>query len=100
MGLASTPGVIAAPVPADVCIRALQAAGFVVRRRGGGIALLARGPRMVVVPDLPALDPNLVGSILRSANLDPTEFRQLVARQSGMFSKVELAPPSSRDPHL
>ena len=83
-----------AAVPADVCIRALLAAGFVMRRRGGGIALLARGPRIVVVPDLPALEPSMLESILRSASIGPAEFQRLVARQSGLFQRFDVAPVS------
>jgi hypothetical protein len=81
-------------VPADICVRALLAAGFVIKRRGGGIVLLGRGPRIVVVPDIPALEGDMVTAILRSAGLHDHEFRRLVAKQSGLFTKVDL--PRSR----
>jgi hypothetical protein len=66
-----------------------------VKRRGGGIVLLERQPsaavaggRLVVVPDIAAIDQGMLTAILRSAGVSDADFRRLVASQSGMFTKA------------
>ena len=51
------------------CVEALCAAGFRVRRRTAGRTVVARGGRLVVVPDALVLSNALLDAILEEADL-------------------------------
>jgi hypothetical protein len=61
------------------CVHALLAAGFRRGPRVEGSALLTRGERLVVVPDIPLLAPEALGAILRDAGITYADFLALVA---------------------
>ena len=62
------------------CVRALERAGFYVRRREGSHMILRRDEPFgqVVVPDHKELDRGTLGSILRQAGLNADEFARLL----------------------
>jgi hypothetical protein len=79
------------PVTGDACVSALIRAGFQVRHRGNGLALLARAGSIVMVPDVGVLEPHMLGAILRSANITKTELDVHLANvpsRSGFFMKA------------
>jgi predicted RNA binding protein YcfA (HicA-like mRNA interferase family) len=55
------------------CVKALEASGFRVRARMGGVTTLVRDRRLVVVPEVSAVTPDLLHAILRSAGVSFTE---------------------------
>lgn len=78
------------PVTGDACVSALIRAGFHVRHRGSGLALLARAGNIVMVPDVGVLEPHMLHAILRSANISKTELDIHLANvpsRSGFFMK-------------
>ena len=62
------------PASGIECVRALQQAGFRVRLQDGRQMLLARDDRVVRVPLLDRLRPQLLVAILRSAGIAAAEF--------------------------
>jgi len=79
------------PVTGDACVSALIRAGFRVRHRGNGLALLARAGSIVMVPDVGVLEPHMLRAILRSANISKTELDVHLANvpsRSGFFMKA------------
>ena len=77
------------PISVFVCVRALEAAGFVVKQSVEGFTVLRDDEHVVVVPSMGSLDAEMQLAILRSANLDEARFRRLIASQSGMFTKPD-----------
>ncbi len=66
------------------CIHALLSVGF--RRSGSaeGAAVLTRGYRLVVVPEVPMLAPEVLASILEAAGMAVGEFVELVGQAPTM----------------
>jgi len=62
------------------CIRALEQAGFVLRRQEGSHVILRRADpfAQVVVPDHKELDRGTLRAIIRQVGLTPDEFVQLL----------------------
>lgn len=60
------------------CVEALCTVGFRVRRRTAGRTVLARGERLVVIPDALVLPGRLLDDILEQAGVSPESFRTLV----------------------
>lgn len=78
-------------VTGDACVSALIRAGFKVRHRGNGLALLARAGNIVMVPDVGVLEPYMLRAILRSAGVSQTELDLHLANvpsRSGFFLKT------------
>lgn len=78
-------------------------AGFRVHHRGHGFTLLKRETRLVLVPSVSMLSPDMLDAILRSAGLTSGELETHLPptpSRSGMFAKTPVdgvapAPPSS-----
>jgi predicted RNA binding protein YcfA (HicA-like mRNA interferase family) len=80
------------------CVRALEASGFKVRARSGGITTLVRVGRMVVVPEVSELTADLLHAILRSAGISMTDLYGALAQQNARArngSGLDDDPPSS-----
>ena len=61
------------------CITALTTRfGYRLRSRAGGLASLASGANVVIVPENATLSPALVAAILRTAKVDPLDFLSAV----------------------
>jgi predicted RNA binding protein YcfA (HicA-like mRNA interferase family) len=62
------------------CVRALQRAGFYLKRQSGSHMVLRRDEpfAQVVVPDHPVLDRGTLRAILRQAGLDTERFTALL----------------------
>jgi hypothetical protein len=91
----------------DACVEALLRAGFRIRSRNAGLAILVRGASMVVIPDVGTIEADMLAAILRSAGLSWAELERHLAHvpsRSGFFAKapagddVKLPPgdPSTR----
>lgn len=77
-------------VTGEACVLALLRAGFQLKHRGNGLALLKKDGRIVMVPDVELLEPDMLRAILRSANLDPQELAHHLRHsptRSGFFAK-------------
>ena len=59
-------------------IVALKHLGFRVTARGAGLSTMHRRHDAVVVPETAALSPALVGAMLRSAAVEPLDFKRVV----------------------
>ncbi len=79
------------------CVRALEASGFKIRTRMGGITTLIREGqgKMVVVPEVDELTPELLQAILRSAGLSLTE---LYAGLAGTHLRIRSRGSMDDDP--
>jgi hypothetical protein len=60
-------------VDGEACVLALLDAGFHVHHRGHGIALLRRGAKVVLVPSVDSVTPQMFDAIARSAGLSQDE---------------------------
>ena len=62
------------------CVKALEKAGFVVRRREGSHMILRRGEpfAQLVVPDHKELDRGTLRAIIRQAGITVDEFTKLL----------------------
>ena len=71
-------------VSAQECIRALQAAGFEIRRqKGSHIIMKRRAPppvRTIPVPNHKTIKPGTLKSIIRQAGLTVNEFNELLKK--------------------
>lgn len=88
--LATTHRVKSGPFSGEACVEALIRAGFRIRSRGAGIALLARAPNMVMVPDVAVIEDGMLKAILRSAGITMLELQSHLAhvpKRSGFFAK-------------
>jgi predicted RNA binding protein YcfA (HicA-like mRNA interferase family) len=67
-------------VSGQECVRALEKAGFYVKRRESSHIILRRDDpfAQVVVPDHQQLDRGTLRGIIRQAGLSPAEFLQLL----------------------
>ena len=65
-------------ISAQECIEALRLAGFRVTRRLHGCTALARRGKVVIVPDLITLPPQLFDAILDEADLTYMRFLELL----------------------
>lgn len=74
------------------CVAALLGAGFRVQHEGHLLTLLRRGARVVLVPAVGALTPEMLEAILRSAGLTASELEQHLA---GSHLQRDAAAPSS-----
>lgn len=92
------------PVTGDACVSALIRAGFKVRHRGNGLALLARSGSIVMVPDVGVIEPHMLDAILRSANISRMELESHLANvpsRSGFFMKAMTdSSPNIRTPEF
>jgi 2-hydroxychromene-2-carboxylate isomerase len=66
------------PVSSADCIRALVRVGFRPVDSFAAPAILERGLRAVMVPDVPTIDPETLRVILMAAGLSDARFRELV----------------------
>jgi hypothetical protein len=90
-------------IDAEACVTALLRAGFHVHHRANGLALLKREAKMVLVPAVEVVTPQMFDAIARSAGLSREELEghlPRAPRTSGMFARPQLdasdiAPPSS-----
>jgi predicted RNA binding protein YcfA (HicA-like mRNA interferase family) len=60
------------------CIRALERAGFVLKRQNGGHIIMGKNGRRVVVPNHKQLKIGTLYNILDQAGLTPDEFIELL----------------------
>lgn len=79
---------------------ALLESGFHVHHRGHGFTLLRRGARLVLVPSVGALSPEMMDAILRSAGLSESELETHLPAppsRSGTYARSRHGdgPPSS-----
>jgi hypothetical protein len=90
-------------IDAEACVTALLRAGFHVHHRANGLALLKRAGKVVLVPNVEIVTPQMFEAIARSAGLSHEELEGHLPRApkaSGMFTRPHLeasdiAPPSS-----
>ena len=90
-------------IDAEACVTALLRAGFHVHHRAHGLALLKRGGRVVLVPAVEIVTPQMFEAIARSAGLSRDELEghlPRAPRNSGTFTRPQLdssdlSPPSS-----
>lgn len=90
-------------VDGEACVTALLRAGFHVHHRAHGLALLKRDARIVLVPSVDIVTPQMFEAIARSAGLTRDELEAHLPRarrSSGTFARAQLdasdiAPPSS-----
>ncbi|MDB4943656.1 MAG: hypothetical protein JWP97_3190 [Labilithrix sp.] len=87
-------------ITGDACVEALLRAGFRIRSRANGLAILIRSGKVVMVPDLGALEPAMLSAILRSCGLTLDELKGHLAhhpKRSGFFPRpVSVAPDKER----
>jgi hypothetical protein len=79
-------------VSGEACVAALLRAGFRLKHRGSGLALLARNGKIVMVPDVEVIDRDMLKAILRSADIDEEELARHLLNaptKSGFFSRVD-----------
>lgn len=65
-------------------------AGFRIRNRTSGLAILVRGASMVMIPDVEVIETDLLESVLRSAGISWAELELHLAHvplRSGFFAK-------------
>jgi hypothetical protein len=82
----------------DAVVEALLRAGFRIRSRGNGIAILVHGSSMVMIPDVDVVEGDLLASILRSAGVTREALeRHLnhIPTRSGFFAKSPAGPPAA-----
>lgn len=80
-------------------MEALIRAGFRIRNRGNGIAMLARGSSIVMVPDVGVIEDGLLEAILRSAGITMLELEAHLAHvptRSGFFTKHRVPVDQDR----
>lgn len=68
-------------------------AGFRIRSRTSGLAILVRGASMVMIPDVEVIETDLLESVLRSAGISWAELERHLAHgpsRSGFFAKQVL----------
>jgi hypothetical protein len=81
-------------------MNALLESGFHVHHRGHGFTLLRRGGRLVLVPSVGTLSPEMMDAILRSAGLSASELETHLPpapSRSGTYPRTRQGdgPPSS-----
>jgi hypothetical protein len=103
----ATTAVVRRMVDGEACVAALLEAGFHVHHRANGLALLKRSGKVVLVPAVDFVTPQMFDSIARSAGLTTEELERHLPRApraSGTFTRTqldslgagsELSPPSS-----
>lgn len=72
-------------------MEALLRAGFRIRNRGNGLAILVRNGKLVMIPDVGVIEGDLLRAILRSAGVSRTELEAHLAHgvtRSGFFTKA------------
>lgn len=80
----------------DACVEALIRAGFRIRNGGNGIAILMRGPSMVMIPDVEVVEEPLLQAILRSAGMTKAELDAQLKHKptrSGFFTTSQTPKP-------
>jgi len=88
-------------VSGEACVLALLRAGFRLKQRASGFVFLTRNGKIVMVPDVEVMEPDMLRAILRSADISEAELvRHLVngPTRSGFFVKTvtpEVAAPKS-----
>jgi hypothetical protein len=90
-------------IDGESCVTALLRAGFHVHHRAHGLALLKREAKIVLVPSVDIVTPQMFDSIARSAGLSGKELEDHLprpARTSGTLGRspidvADLSPPSS-----
>jgi hypothetical protein len=90
-------------IDGEACVTALLRAGFHVHHRAHGLALLKCGSKIVLVPSVDSVTPQMFEAIARSAGLSHEELEEKLPRSpkhSGTFTRPHLdahdiAPPSS-----
>ena len=82
-----------AKVSSSLCIAALRRLGFDLQHRGDGVAVLARGPHTLVVPEMTEIPQPELDALLTAAGITRALFSRLVAaptlRESGVYTKHE-----------
>jgi predicted RNA binding protein YcfA (HicA-like mRNA interferase family) len=90
MLLAMSPDVEISKLSGAACVKRLRELGFNVVRESSGVAVLKKGDRRVMIPDIESLEREMLEAILRSAGLSHAEFFRT---RSGMYART---PESSR----
>lgn len=99
----ATTGIVRRTIDGEACVAALLKAGFHVHHRAHGLALLKRGVKVVLVPSVEIVTPQMFEAIARSAGLTREELEKNLPRPpriSGTFARPwvdvnEMSPPSS-----
>lgn len=73
-------------ISGKLCVEALERAGFSIQHQGGGITVLGRSYRAVVVPMLAELPPASLNTVLNAAGICYGDFVLLLEGQS--FSEI------------
>jgi hypothetical protein len=80
-----------ATVSSALCIAALSRLGFDLKHRGEGVAVLARGPHTLVVPETAEIPQRELDALLTAAGVTRALFARLVAaptpRESGVYTR-------------
>jgi predicted RNA binding protein YcfA (HicA-like mRNA interferase family) len=95
MRFARRAGVETAVLSGATCVNRLCELGFTLVRRASGMALLRRGERRVIVPDV-TIEPDMLRAILRSADVSETEFFRRVQR-SGAYARSKIGEAQEPD---
>ncbi len=80
-------------ITGDACVEALLRAGFHIRSRSSGLAILVRKGSLVMIPDVEVIETDLLASVLRSAGLSWSELEIHLAHvpsRSGFFARPAL----------
>jgi hypothetical protein len=80
-------------ISGEACAAGLLRAGFRIHRRSSGVSVLKREARLVMIPDVEALSPDMVDAIVRSAGMTLGELdRHLdpAPTRSGWFTRAKV----------
>ena len=92
-------GFVEKRITGDACVEALLRAGFRIRSRTSGLAILVRGASVVMIPDVEVIETDLLDSVLRSAGITWAELEPHLAHvpsRSGLFAKPVLQDEEDR----
>jgi hypothetical protein len=73
----------------EACVLRLTELGFRVTNRTLCLTTLKKGERLVIVPDVETVDPDMLEAILRSAGLDGSVFDGAGARRGSIAPSSE-----------
>jgi hypothetical protein len=83
--LARTKIVAVSKLTGEECVQRLRELGFTIVRRAAGLAVLKRGDRSVMVPDIASVEGAMLRAILRSAGITDAE---LLEARSGVYVRM------------